>query len=76
MPPSQKISSVFEGGSAELSEHDQDLRFELSVKPNNEEMSDLDLTRFRGHLIAGAVGLSERRPSATFTTPIPARVPS
>lgn len=36
----------------------------------------VDLTRFRGHLIAGAVGLSERRPSATDTTPLSARVPS
>jgi hypothetical protein len=36
----------------------------------------LDLTRFRGHSLAWPVGSSERRPSATFTTPVPARVPS
>ena len=36
----------------------------------------LDLTRSRGHFIAWPVGSSERRPSATSTTPISAGVPA
>ena len=46
--------------------------FELHPEPGVE----VDLTRFRGHLTSWEPKAPERSPSATFTTPYPAGVPS